>query len=38
MISYNLNLQELLIKFQKNLVVNNKDIRLRFKDKMCLVV
>jgi len=36
MISKNLNLQKFLIKFQKNNVVNNnKDIILRFKEKMC---
>ncbi len=35
MISKNLNLQKFLIKFQKNNVVNNnKDIILRFKEKM----
>ncbi len=39
MISYNLNLQEFLIKFQKtNVVNNNKNILLRFKEKMCPAV
>jgi hypothetical protein len=36
MVSYNLSLQEFLIKFQKNYVLNNdKDILLRFKEKIC---
>jgi hypothetical protein len=39
MICNNLNLQEFLVKFHKNDVVNNnKDIFLRFKEKMCLAV
>jgi len=36
--SYNLNLWEFLIKFQKTYVVNNKDIFQRFKRKMCTCI
>jgi len=40
MISHNLNLQKFLIKFQKktNVTTNNKDILLRFKEKMWLLL